>query len=281
MFPSDFLGILSGLTSALVWGSGDFVGGLAARRIHPFQVVALAALVGAAIFVPFAVLLKEPVPSTASLAWSAAAGISGAIGVAAFYRALSTGASATVAPTAAVIGAAIPVVVAGILEGWPDPLDAAGIAVGLAGIWFVSRPSGPMQLKGRTEFGLAILAGVGFAGFFVFISQVEEGVLFSPLIVAKLAALGFAWLVLLGRRQSMPAPAQNPLALLAGSLDAGGNLFFFIAQQYTTLGVAAVLSSMYPAATIFLSRMILHERIVRRQAWGVALCLAAVVLITL
>ncbi len=281
MFPSDLLGILSGLTSAIVWGSGDFVGGLAARKIPQFQVVALAALVGAAIFVPFAILLKEPVPSTASLAWSAAAGISGAIGVAAFYRALSTGASAVVAPTAAVVGAAIPVLVAGILEGWPGPLEAAGIAVGLAGIWLVSRAPTPEKRQGKMEFGLAVLAGVGFAGFFIFIAQVEQEILFAPLIVAKLAALGFAWLVLVARRQSLPALAQNPLALLAGSLDAGGNLFFFLAQRYTTLAVAAVLSSMYPAATIFLSRMILHERIVRRQVWGVVLCLAAVIMIAI
>jgi len=281
MFPSHLLGILSGLTSAVVWGSGDFVGGLAARRIHQFQVVALAALVGAAIFVPFAILLNEPVPSTASLAWSAAAGISGAVGVAAFYRALSTGASAMVAPTAAVVGASIPVLVAGILEGWPGPLQAAGILSGLAGIWLVSRPPTSGRPEGRTEFTLAVLAGAGFAGFFVFISQVQDGVLFGPLIVAKLAALGFAIIVLVGRRQSLPGPAQNPLALMAGILDAGGNLFFFLAQQYTTLAVAAVLSSMYPAATIFLSRMILHERVVRRQRWGVALCLAAVVMIAI
>src|SRR3990172_5109881 len=128
MLPSHLLGILYGLTSAVVWGSGDFVGGLAARRIHQFQVVALAALVGAAIFVPFAILLNEPVPSTASLAWSAAAGISGAVGVAAFYRALSTGVSAMVAPTAAVVGAAIPVLVAGVLEGLPSPSRGVGIA---------------------------------------------------------------------------------------------------------------------------------------------------------
>jgi len=281
MLPSHLLGILYGLTSAVVWGSGDFVGGLAARRIHQFQVVALAALVGAAIFVPFAILLNEPVPSTASLAWSAAAGISGAVGVAAFYRALSTGVSAVVAPTAAVVGAAIPVLVAGIIEGWPGPLQAAGIVSGLAGIWLVSRPPTSGRPEGRTEFALAVLAGAGFAGFFVFISQVEDGVLFGPLIVAKLAALGFAIIALIGRGQSLPGLAQNPLALLAGVLDAGGNLFFFLAQQYTTLAVAAVLSSMYPAATIFLSRMILHERVVRRQTWGVALCLAAVVLITI
>lgn len=279
MLPADLIGILSGLTSAIVWGGGDFLGGLATRRIHQFQVVVLAALTGAAIFLPFAILLNEPIPSASSLAWSAAAGVSGAVGVAAFYRALSTGASAMVAPTAAVVGAAVPVVVAGVLEGLPSPSHGVGIALGLAGIWLVSSPATSGNRGGRREFGLAVLAGAGFGGFFVFIAQVDEGLIFGPLVVAKLAALCFGVLALLGRRQSLPRPAGNSLALLAGVLDAGGNLFYLVAQQYTTLAIAAVLSSMYPISTIILSRTVLHERVVRRQALGVGVCLAAVVLI--
>ena len=86
MLPAHFIGIVCGLTSAIVWGGGDFMGGLAARRTHQFQVVVLAAFSGAAIFLPFAILLEEPFPSAASLAWSAAAGVSGAVGIAAFVR---------------------------------------------------------------------------------------------------------------------------------------------------------------------------------------------------
>ena len=279
MLPAHFIGIVCGLTSAIVWGGGDFMGGLAARRTHQFQVVVLAAFSGAAIFLPFAILLEEPFPSAASLAWSAAAGVSGAVGIAAFYRALSRGASAMVAPTAAVVGAALPVAVASVLEGLPNPSHAAGIALGLAGIWLVSSPATLGDRRGRPEFGLAVLAGAGFGGFFVFIAQVGKGQIFGPLVVAKLAALFFAVVVLLVRGQPFPRPAANPLSLLAGGLDAGGNLFYLLAQQYTTLAIAAVLSSMYPASTILLSRLVLHERIVRRQILGVGLCLAAVALI--
>ena len=269
------------MTSAIVWGGGDFLGGMATRRIHQFQVVVLAALSGAAIFLPFAILLGEPVPSPLSLAWSAAAGVSGAVGVAAFYQALSTGPSAMVAPTAAVVGAAVPVLVAGVLEGLPSPSRGVGIALGLAGIWLVSRPAASANRGGRTESVLAVIAGVGFGGFFVFIAQVEEGLIFGPLVIAKLAALVFGAFCLLGWRQPLPRPAGTPLAILAGVLDAGGNLFFLLAQQFTTLAIAAVLSSMYPIATILLSRTVLHERVIRQQALGVGLCLAAVILVAI
>ena len=269
------------MTSAIVWGGGDFLGGMATRRIHQFQVVVLAALSGAAIFLPFAILLGEPVPSPSSLAWSAAAGVSGAVGVAAFYQALYTGPSAMVAPTAAVVGAAVPVLVAGVLEGLPSPSRGVGIALGLAGIWLVSRPAASANRGGRTESVLAVIAGVGFGGFFVFIAQVEQGLIFGPLVIAKLAALVFGAFCLLGWRQPLPRPAGTPLAFLAGVLDAGGNLFFLLAQQFTTLAIAAVLSSMYPIATILLSRTVLHERVIRQQALGVGLCLAAVILVAI
>jgi drug/metabolite transporter (DMT)-like permease len=233
------------------------------------------------IFFPLAILLEEPVPSPASLAWSAAAGLSGAIGIAAFYRALSTGAAAMVAPTAGVIGAALPVLVATILDGIPSTLHAVGIAAGLAGIWLVSKPTDGSARASAAEFRLALLAGLGFGGFFVFIAQLEAGLVFAPLVVAKLAALGFGTIVMLARGLPFPRPAANPLALLTGVLDAGGNLFYLLAQQYTTLAIAAVLSSMYPVMTIYLSRMLLQERVVRRQVAGIALCLAAVVAIAL
>jgi drug/metabolite transporter (DMT)-like permease len=128
---------------------------------------------------------------------------------------------------------------------------------------------------------LAVLAGIGFGGFFVCIAQVEAGSLFAPLAVAKLAALAFGVVILILQRRPIPSPTGNPLALLAGVFDAGGNLFYLIAVHYIALAVAAVLSSMYPAATVILAMIVLRERVQGWQALGVILCLAAVILVTI
>src|SRR3990172_4488169 len=104
MIPANLFGIISGLASALVWGTGDFVGGVAARRASQFKVVALSALAGLSVLIPAAVLAGESFPSGRTIAWSLAAGISGAVGIAALYHGLSTGAAATVAPTSAGFG---------------------------------------------------------------------------------------------------------------------------------------------------------------------------------
>jgi drug/metabolite transporter (DMT)-like permease len=128
---------------------------------------------------------------------------------------------------------------------------------------------------------LGVLAGLGFGGFFVLIAQVEPGLIFSPLVVAKLAALCAALVMLLRTRLPFPSPSANTIALLAGALDAGGNVFYLLAKQFTRLDIAAVLASMYPAATVALSRVVLHEEVSARQWLGVGLCLAGVGLIAL
>ncbi len=275
-------GLISALASALVWGSGDFAGGLAARRSTQFQVVAVASLSGLLGLALVALLLQEPIPPPTSLAWAAGAGIAGAAGMAALYRGLAGGRAALVAPTSGVVGAALPVVIGSLTEGLPGAADLAGMAIGIAGIWLVSQ-GGPTSEARRTDRGLlmGIAAGMGFGGYFVLIAQVEPGPVFSPLVAAKLAAFVVALLAVVVQRRSLPALRDNPIAPIAGLLDAGGNVLYLVAAQLTRLDFAVVLASMYPASTVVLSRLILHERISRRQWAGGAMCLAAVALIAL
>jgi drug/metabolite transporter (DMT)-like permease len=276
---SHLLGVLSAIASAAVWGSGDFAGGVAARRITHVQVVVLAALAGLLGLIPFSLLLEEAFPSLASLLWASLAGASGALGMVALYRGLSTGRAAVVAPTAGVVGAALPVIVGSILEGWPGSLRIAAMGIGIAGIWLVSRAEGAEGGSVAGGLLLAVLAGIAFGGFFVLIAQVERGLLFSPLVIAKCAALAAALLMLRRERLAFPNARANPVAVLAGLLDAGGNVLYLLARQFTRLDVAAVLSSMYPAATVILARAILREDISLKQWLGVFFCLVGVGLI--
>lgn len=279
MFPPESVGILAALTSAVVWGSGDFAGGLAARRNTPIHVLMLASLSGLLILLPSAFLRNEPIPTVPSIAWSCLAGISGGLGIAVLYRALSTGPAALVAPTAGVVGAAVPVVAGSFLEGLPTTGQLVGLFIGLGGIWLVSRGAPEIVISVSSSLALALVAGVAFGGYFVFIAQVRTGSLFAPLVIAKLAALALAAILLLAQRQSFRPKAIEPIPFVAGVLDAGGNLFYLLAVQYARLDVAAVVSSMYPAATVILTRLVRHERISNLQSLGIGLCVAAVAFI--
>lgn len=275
MFSADWLGILFALTAALAWGDGDFNGGLAARRSDQFHVLTLSTFSGTVMLVAFAVLWREPLPSPGSTLWAALAGASGAVGVGTLYYALSLGSAATVAPTAGVVGAVLPVAFGIFTAGLPGANRLLGFALAFIGIWLVSRSSAADQGR-RRGFGLAVLAGVSFGCFFILIAQVEPGAVFTPLIVARCVSLGVAVLLVRARGLPLPSLASNPTALVAGLLDAGGNVFYLLARQSTRLDMAVVLSSLYPAITVLLARVVLKERVSRVQWLGVAVCLAAI-----
>lgn len=268
------------LASALVWGGGDFCGGFATRRSSPFHTLALSAFSGLAILSAAALVLREDLPSQAGISWAMMAGIAGSVGIAALYRALASEPAASVAPTAGVIGAVLPVIYSGIVDGLPAPQKLAGFALALTGIWLVTAGNGPERSATRRGLLLACLAGAGFGAFFIFIGLVDRGKILTPLIVARSFTLLTSLALIWASRLPLPSPRSNPPALLAGLLDAGGNLFFILAKQSTRLDIAVVLSSLYPATTVLLAALLLKERISSRQGLGVLICLAAIALIS-
>ena len=282
------VGILLALSSGLVWGAADFTGGMATRRAHQFQVVALSAVGGIALLLVCALVFRERLPPFATVAWAAGSGVAGAVGLAALYRGLSLGRAATVAPTAAVVTALIPVLFNGLRSGWPRAPQLAGFVLALAGIWLVAAASGDDAIRdsgGRPRSGaglqLALLAGIGFGSFLILIAQVQSDLVFVPLAVARIMMLVTALMMMGSQRVPRPSLAAHPLALLAGVLDAGGNVLYLLARELTRLDVAAVLASLYPVSTVVLARLISKEQISATQWIGAAVCLVAVALITI
>ena len=272
-------GVALALLSALVWGAADFVGGVASRRADALQVLLVSATAGVILLGVAALLTGEPSPDGQDIGWAAAAGIAGAIGIASLYRGLAVGRAAIVAPTAGVLSAAVPMLFSAVAVAAPASRQVAGFALALVGIWLVA--SAPdEQGRGRAGFGLAIVAGLGFGAFLVLIAQVPDALVFGPLVVARLLTLATALLLVTSRRLPAPPVRGHPLAVLAGVLDAGGNVCYLLARQHVRVDVAAVLSSFYPAATVLLAWALLRERVSVGQWIGAAVCLAAVGLIT-
>ena len=269
-----------GLAASLCWGSGDFSGGLASRRANASSVVIGAYAVGFVLLVVLALIWKEPYPSSMDMFWGGLAGLAGAIGLIAFYSALATGRMGIAAPVSAILTAALPVLFSAFTEGLPSLLQLSGFALALLAIGLISRPE---RLKGRPEgIGLALLAGCGFGCFFILISRVSHAEVFWPLAVARCTSVLFLLIVMWIRRQpALPRINVIPLVLLAGILDAIGNVFFVLAAHVGRLDVASVLSSLYPAATVLLAAILLRERVTRIQAIAILLALIAVPLISL
>jgi drug/metabolite transporter (DMT)-like permease len=274
---SSAAAVILGLASAASWGAGDFAGGLASKRSPVLGVLVLGQGTGVTLIVATALLLGEVFPAPATVAWSVAAGASGAVGLAALYRALAVGRMAVVAPVSAVLSATIPVVWSALNEGVPPSSKLAGFVVALAGIWLIARVG---ATNGREGLALAVLAGCGFGAFLVLMDRGAQGGTFWPLAAARATSLALALAAAVAsRRPWAPARSAAPLGLLSGALDAGGNAFFILATQVGRLDVAAVLSSMYPASTVLLAAALLRERVGWAQGAGIVAVLAAIALI--
>lgn len=275
----QFATVFFGLASALIWGAGDFCGGLASRRASVLGVLMLAELSGLALLIVFAFVFGEAFPTT-GIAWGIAAGLSGTIGLGALYRGLAIGRASIVAPVSAVVSSAIPAIFSAFTIGLPDPLKIAGFILAFVAIVLASQSQSTEGGKSALQY--AFLAGLGFGAFFIFIDQAGgEGSTFYPLAIARGISIPVLLVVSFARGISLPARAVVPIILVSGILDAGGNVFFLLASTLGRLDVATILSSLYPASTVILSRIILREKISRVQQLGVVLALTAIVLIAL
>lgn len=275
----EFMGVVFGMCSAVIWGAADFCGGLATRRSEVLGVLFVSQLIGTLLLVLPLWFLQERFPAPADMLWGAAGGACGLIGITAFYIGLARGRMGVVAPVAAVVTAGLPVIVGTFLEGLPPAVKYMGFALGLLSIWLVSRPApgNPVHLR---ELVLPALAGASFGGFFIFLDQAADTSVWWPLLAARTASILLILLAgLLLQKPLMPPRDKIPLIALAGLLDTGGNIFYMLAARAGRLDIAAVLASLYPAATVVLARLILKELISRWQLMGIIAALSAVVLI--
>jgi drug/metabolite transporter (DMT)-like permease len=127
------------------------------------------------------------------------------------------------------------------------------------------------------------LAGLFFGLFFICLSQIKSGDIFGPLAVSKLTSFLIGIILILIFRVELAGIRNNPatiwVGILAGFLDVFANALYLLATRLTRLDVAVVLTSLYPVGTVFLSYLLLKERINRLQWAGVWLCLLAIMLI--
>jgi uncharacterized membrane protein len=276
------LSILYGLLSALSWGGGDFIGGLASRSEKAVRVVTLAEIAGLALLLVLKLFIPEEVPPIQIWLLSGAASLLGTAGIIMLWRALATGQMSIAAPVSALMAAIIPVVFSSVTEGFPGPLAAVGMLFALASIWLISQDEKATHLERLSDLRLPLLAGVGFGLYFVLMHSATREYTLWPLIAAR--AISIPVLVayaLITRQAVLPKRPLWPLVSLGGILDIGGNAFYVLAGQAGRLDIAAVLGSLYPASTVMLAAIYLKERVNRTQMLGVIAALLAIVLMSL
>jgi drug/metabolite transporter (DMT)-like permease len=299
--------VLLALISAVSYGCSDFAAGLATRRASVLRVTliseaATVAVVGSAL----AVIGANP-PNLRAVVWGCVAGLGGVCGALALYVGFRHAAFSVAGPLSAV-GAAGFSVLAGLLLGErPTVLALTGIVLALPAIVGVSAsvgagggehpgggvvaaptasgaaPGGPAGwvrrlLPAGVSYGLA--AGACFALLFIGLNQAGSGSGLWPVFLGQVAALlAVTCAAAFTGDLRLPEERGGWLAAAAGLTGGPGTILFFVATHRGLLAVAAVITSLYPAVTILLARVVLGERLTAIRLAGLTLAAASVALI--
>ncbi len=280
------------VAAVFLWGISDFSGGYGSRRANAFVLTAFSHICAFALMFPVALLQHGAFPPLASVLWALAAGGIGGFSIAIFYRALASGQMGLTAPVGALLGAAIPTLADVALEGAPSRWTIVGFFLAIVALWLITRPEPNRDSKGdelgngqNDEAGrpkgvaMAALAGVGFAGFYLCIHQATG----SPTWVAALSRIGSftatAVAVLVVRAPLTLDRGSAAFGALAGCFDIVGSAMFIFANQHGRLDEAVVITSLYPAVTVLLARIVLKEHFSRWKFIGLLAALASVPLI--
>ena len=262
------LAIVLALGAAVSYGVGDFLGGLSARRAHVLTVLALSQLVGAAAVAVWVGIAREDFLGGSAVAAAMGAGLGGAVGLGALYRGMAIGAMGVVAPISSV-SAAIPFVV-GVAQGErPTGLQILGAVVALGGLAVISREPGEHGSGMAAGVGLALLAATGFGFYFVFLDHAAHDSVPWSVLVARLTSTALALAAVLALGVAVRPPRHLVPAIVAvGLCDTSANVLFGLATTRGLVSVVSVLTSLYPAVTVALAAVVLHERLSRTQLAG-------------
>ena len=277
MSPAQFTSAAYGVAAVFAWGTSDFLGGYATRRANAFLLTVFVNIGGLVLVGTLASASQAIFPSPRSAAWVLAGGISGGAALGIFYRALSSGRMGLTAPVAAVVGAAIPTVFSMFTEGIPGRIPLMGFFFAAGGRWLITRAEEGTSPDG---IGLALLAGVGFAGFYLCVRQAGDCSAWWIATFTRTGGLIVTGMIVLAQRKfSDITSAGVRWGLFTGCVDSLGTILFVRASQTGRLDEAVVISSLYPAVTVLLARVFLQEHFTRWRFVGLLAALAAVPMI--
>jgi uncharacterized membrane protein len=298
------------LAAAMLYGTADFLGGVASRRARVFAVLAVTVPAGAAVMIVVALLGEAPglggllghgglgaptsIGGWSAAGWAAGSGVCGALGLIAFYAGFATAPISVVAPVAALVSAVLPVGVAIAGGERPGTGVIAGGLLCLIAIVLVSaqsaakgadeRGDGRLIASGRLRaLGYGAAAGAGFGLFFICLKNAGQSGVLWPVAISRSAGtvVAFGMALATGTRLWPRRGAGFAgIALISGAVDAAANVCYVLATRAGLFGLAVVITSLYPGITVLLARVLLDERMRWLQRAGLLLAAVGVLLVT-
>lgn len=296
------LTVLFGLSGALVFGSGDFLGGLASKRMGAFLATGVAGLVGLFLLAGFTLIIPGEI-SPETVIYGLLSGVAGALAILLLYASLAIGPMSILSPLGALVSAIFPVMWALFVSheslAWFGYL---ALGIGAVAIVLVAFTPEKNAVKPRARgIIFAVLAGILIGLFLIILDQAPSSAGLYPLVFNRIVnvtimfgSVGVMAFIRWAHRRGMFGKDGKPradlvvgdggalnyktgilLAVGCGLLDATGNALLLLGIQTGNLSVMSVLTAMYPAGTIILAAFVLREKITKLQLIGMVLALAA------
>lgn len=300
--------LILALAAAVLYGTADFCGGVAARRASPFTVIALTVPAGALVVLGVIAAIAATgggelvrFGGWSGAGWAAAGGLAGTVGLIAFYSGFANAPMSVVAPVSALVSTVLPVGVAMADGERPTMAVIAGAVICLAAIILVSAEPGMARAEQKHKLrglGYGIAAGAAFGLFFLFLNNAGRASVLWPVAIQRLTgtvvALAAFAIIRRGRAGADKLDADKQLgldkfgvdkqllsiAIASGALDSLANVCYVLATRMGMFGLAVVITSLYPGATVLLARFVLRERMRTVQQVGLVLAAAGVVLVS-
>lgn len=272
------MAVLLALLSAIAYGTSDFVGGVLSTRIPPWTAAFCSQVTGAAALAVLA-LVDGGSLSGAGAAWGALSGVGSGVGLTFLYRGLAAGRMGVVAPTSGVLAALVPAAVGVATGDRPSLLVWIGILLAVPATFLVAREPSTGG-RGGSGVALGLIAGCGFGVGFAAIAKAPGPDGFWPVALSLVVgAVVVVVSALVARADWVPRNGTAALSASTGVLAAAALALFLASLDHGMLAVSAVLSALYPAATVLLAITVLREHVHRAQAAGLGLCAVAVALV--
>jgi drug/metabolite transporter (DMT)-like permease len=293
----DLVGVLLGLTAALVWGTTDVVATLASRRVGSLVATAGTQIVSLAAIALLVLVTGTRLPDDPSvIATALASGVISATAYLAFFTALRHGPITIVSPVVSMYGGLTVVLSVLLLGEALAPLQAVGVVVATSGVVLAAVAfDGGIRRARLVGPGVAyaMVALVAFAAVTIILSGPIRSAGWLPImLLARIANAGTVWVILgVTRVARRPGASTSPrrsldrraigLLVAAGLLDTAGFVAFAAGLQVSETWLIGITSSFGPVVAVAVGVLLFGERPRPIQWLGLGFVAASVFFIAL
>jgi drug/metabolite transporter (DMT)-like permease len=284
--------MILGLTVAALWGTGDLLAAIAARRIGAFRTVAIAQSLELSLCLTAWMIFRPSLAQgVGSIEVLLLAGVLTAAAYGALYRGLMLGPVMLVGPIAAAYAIGPTILAVVVLDERLSTGGVIGAAAAIAGVVVVSAAHGKATQRGGAEgwggvpFAFAAMLAFAISAFMIAAFAREIGwfptLLFSRVgvvLTLGVVAMGPARRALAGSAETSPVQAVA-LAALVGVCNLVGTALYARAGELRLVAVVTPVSALFPLVPILGGYLLFHERLRVVQLGGIGLIIVGLVLL--